>query len=405
MHGIKLQRHKYRPKKLLEIKDLYAVSRKLKADNKRIIFTLGTFDMLNPGHCRFLAEAKSLGDILVVGVTTNFSETSLKGADYPLVDQDIRAELVCFIKSVDYVIPVDEKNPYDVLLLLRPNIFFTSATSWESGIRTKHDRDIVKTFRGKITKLKDVPPYFTSASLAEHVANIRVIKILETYLTQKIKDFNLNPTEDLKPADFGLQLPSYKKSFDANKLILTQDLLATFRETFSVNKKKVVFVSGSYDLLHVGHARFIEQAGLLGDILVVGIPADSALRRIKGVGRPIISERSRAYVLGHLDPVDYVVIFESTTVYDTLATLKPDIFFTVDEEWNKGYKESPEYKLVTSYGGKVVRAPRQAPFLSSSVLIDKLAQKKVREIFSVCLDDPRINNLSSERTRLAKVSK
>jgi D-beta-D-heptose 7-phosphate kinase/D-beta-D-heptose 1-phosphate adenosyltransferase len=393
MNSLKLKRNRSRHKKILDIKELHKLATTLKKDNKKIVFTIGSF---------YLAEAKALGDILVVGVTTDFSDARTKGSGFPLIGQDVRAELISFLKSVDYVIPVDEKNPYDVLLLLQPDIFFTTAKSWETGLRDKRDKDILKTFGGKLVKRNVTGPYHSTSDLVDHVANIRVIKILENYLTQQLNGFHLNPETDLKPADYGSQTPKYKNAFDANVCIATFEQLAGIRKKLKAQKNKVVLVSGSYDLLHVGHARFIEQAGLLGDTLVVAIPSDKSMRALKGAGRPIISEQARAYVLSHLDPVDYVVIFNEYSVFDTLDRIKPDVFFTVEEEWNNGYKDSKEYKLVTSYGGKVVRAKRQAPHLSSSVIIDKLAQKKVRDIFRECMDDGRINELTFEKSVLVK---
>ncbi len=384
MRSVKLKSHKNRSKKLLGVKNLRPLSERLRKKNKTIVFTIGSFDLLNPGHCRYLAEAKALGDILVVGVSTDFSISSIKGEGYPLTNQDIRTELITYLKSVDYVINVDEKSPYDVLLLLRPDIFLTHAADWERGLRNGQDREVVGFYGGKVTKRRSHSPYFGTTALIDHIANIRVIKILEDYIKGRVQNFSLNPAEDLKPADFGLQHPKSKEAFDPKDLIVPPEDLKTFAQSLNRRRKKVVFVSGSYDLLHVGHARFIEQAGLLGDILVVGIPSDQALTRLKGVGRPIISEYSRAYTLGHLDPVDHIVIFDEDTVLSMLGTLKPDIFFTVEEDWNSGYKRSAEYKLLKGYGGKIVRAERQAPLMSSSVIINKLAQKKVQEIFREC---------------------
>ena len=140
----KQKNYNQRNAKLLEIKDLFSLSKKLKAKKKKIVFTIGTFDLINPGHCRFLAEAKACGDILVVGVSTDQSVKALKGVDYPLVNQDIRAEVVSFLKTVDYVIFVDEIAPHAILLLLQPDIFFTSDWDWNEGLRTKTDKDIIK---------------------------------------------------------------------------------------------------------------------------------------------------------------------------------------------------------------------------------------------------------------------
>src|SRR3989338_2078889 len=397
-HVNKQKNYDQRISKLLEIKDLFGLSKKLKAKNKKIVFTIGTFDLLNPGHCRFLAEAKACGDILVVGVSTDQSVKANKGSDYPLVNQEIRAEIVSFLKTVDYVIFADEIAPHAILLLLKPDIFFTSDWDWNSGLRTKTDKDIIKNFGGKMVVMNIDQPGYSTNVLVDHIANIRVTQIMNGYFKEKGTELNIDISNIFKPAEYGDQLPYFKNGFNSNELILDS---GEVRKVLSrTGKKKLVLVSGSYDLLHVGHPRFIEQAGLLGDVLVVAIPSDKSLRQLKGVGRPVISEKSRAYILGHLDPVDYVVVFDDTTVYSTLETIKPDVFFTVDESWNKGYKKSREYKLVKSYGGEVALTARQAPYLSASMLIDKLAQKKVKEIFSECMDEDRYIKIKEEKSRI-----
>lgn len=356
--------------------------------------------MLNPGHCRYLAEAKSFGDILVVGVSTDDSDKRLRGSLYPLVNSNIRTELVSFLKPVDYVTNVDEDHPHGVLAVLRPDIFFTSETAWDEGMRDSQELFVIQTYGGKLVKRKKHIPYVASRDLVEHVANIRVFQILEKYLKDKPFNIQIDPQKHLKPADYADQKPKFENAFNSNDLFIDYGRLEELGNNLRKKGKKIVFVSGSYDLLHVGHARFIEQAGVLGDILIVGIPSDISLRKLKGLGRPIITERSRAYILGHLDPVDYVTIFDDSSVLGVLEKLKPDVFFTVAEEWNNGYKKSREYKLVKSYGGKVVAMARQAPYLSSSTIIDRMAMIKVKEIFKECMDEEKYLNVLKEGSKL-----
>lgn len=399
MYKEKVKTNKTRFQKLLDLSELPPLAKKLKSQKKKIVFTIGSFNLLQPGQCRYLAEAKSNGDILVVGVTSDISER-IKGAEFPLISEDIRKELLAFLKVVDYIISVDERNPYDVLLLLQPDIFYTVEQSWDSGARTKSDKQICKMTGTKITVSPTYYPYYTTNDLVEHIANIRVIKILENYLKDRVDGFSLNPDKDLKPADFGLQTPTNKQAYDPKHQILDMQSLATLKKKH--NRAKICLVGGSFDLLHIGHARFIEQAALNGDILVVGIPSDAVIRYTKGVGRPIISEYSRAYTLCHLDPVDYVAIFDGGTVFNCIEVLQPDVFYTVDEDWNKAYKSSKEYKYVKKYGGEVVVGPRQAPLTSSSGIIDKLAQRKVKEIFRECMDEEKYQKILNELPKLRK---
>jgi D-beta-D-heptose 7-phosphate kinase/D-beta-D-heptose 1-phosphate adenosyltransferase len=148
--------------------------------------------------------------------------------------------------------------------------------------------------------------------------------------------------------------------------------------------KSICLVAGSWDLIHVGHARFITKAKSLADVLIVAAPSNKAVRTLKGYGRPIIDEKARAQMVSYLLAPDYVLIYPETTIYKTLQLLKPDYFFTVAEEWNQVAK-SPEAKLVASYGGLVVRSDRQSPFISASKIIDRVAGEKVKKLFEACL--------------------
>ncbi|MEK7595676.1 MAG: adenylyltransferase/cytidyltransferase family protein [Patescibacteria group bacterium] len=363
----KKQMYKNRGQKLISFRDIQALSEKLKKEGKNIVFTLGSFDLLNPGHCRYLAEAKAQGDILVVGVSSDASLKRTKGEDFSLVNEEVRAELISQLRIADYVTIVDEDRPHALLILLKPDVYFTSQGAWDDGTRDKYEEILVKSYGGIIIKRERHKPYFGTNSLAEHIANIRVIQTLESYLKDKIDGFILDPLKHLKPADFGKQIPVGRNAFNPRKRVLKFNKLAYFREAMKKKGLTVSFVAGSFDLLHVGHARFIEQAGLHADVLVVGLPSDTSLRLLKGIGRPVINEYARAYVLGHLEVVDHVVIFNDKTIYSTLESLKPDVFFTVEESWNN-FKESKEFKFVKSYGGKVVSAEFNTNFPTQPLL-------------------------------------
>lgn len=87
--------------------------------------------------------------------------------------------------------------------------------------------------------------------------------------------------------------------------------------------KKVVFANGCFDVLHVGHMRFLKGARAKGDVLVLGLNSDSSVRRLKGRGRPLVNETERAEIMSGFEFIDYVVIFRELTVDKTLKTLLP----------------------------------------------------------------------------------
>ena len=89
--------------------------------------------------------------------------------------------------------------------------------------------------------------------------------------------------------------------------------------------KKIIFTNGCFDILHVGHVKYLEEAKKLGDVLILGLNSDISVRRIKGKSRPINSQNDRAYLLASLESVDYVVIFNEDTPLDLITLIEPDI--------------------------------------------------------------------------------
>jgi len=119
-------------------------------------------------------------------------------------------------------------------------------------------------------------------------------------------------------------------------------------------KKKIVFTNGCFDILHAGHADYLNKAKSLGDILVVGINSDASVRRIKGEKRPILPQQMRAYLLDNLKPVDYVVIFEEDTPLELIKAIKPDVLVK-GADWDLERIVGADFVL--SYGGRVERIP------------------------------------------------
>jgi rfaE bifunctional protein nucleotidyltransferase chain/domain len=117
-------------------------------------------------------------------------------------------------------------------------------------------------------------------------------------------------------------------------------------------KKKIVFTNGCFDILHAGHADYLNRAKSLGDILVVGINSDASMRRIKGEKRPILPQQMRAYLLDSLKPVDYVVIFEEDTPLELIKAIKPDVLVK-GADWDLERIVGADFVL--SYGGRVER--------------------------------------------------
>ena len=114
--------------------------------------------------------------------------------------------------------------------------------------------------------------------------------------------------------------------------------------------KRVVFTNGVFDLLHVGHVRYLQQARELGDLLVIGLNSDSSTRAIKGESRPLVPEGERAELLLALRCVDAVVTFDEPTAGELLEILQPDIYVKGGDYADEGPPEAP---TVQAYGGEV----------------------------------------------------
>jgi rfaE bifunctional protein nucleotidyltransferase chain/domain len=113
--------------------------------------------------------------------------------------------------------------------------------------------------------------------------------------------------------------------------------------------RRIALANGVFDLLHVGHARYLQAAAVEADVLVVGVNDDESVRQLKGEGRPILPARERAELVAALRGVDYVVIFPGPTVGPLLRTLRPDVHckgtdYTIESV--------PERHVVAEYGGR-----------------------------------------------------
>ena len=133
--------------------------------------------------------------------------------------------------------------------------------------------------------------------------------------------------------------------------------------------KKIVFTNGAFDLLHAGHATYLEQARKLGDVLVVGLNTDASVRRYKGAKRPVVDEQNRARMLAALECVDFVTWFDEDEPKALIAELQPDVLVKA-EDWAH-YVSGRD--IVEACGGKVVLAP-MVKGLSTTALIEKIVK-------------------------------
>ncbi|HWR06368.1 D-glycero-beta-D-manno-heptose 1-phosphate adenylyltransferase [Sporomusa sp.] len=151
--------------------------------------------------------------------------------------------------------------------------------------------------------------------------------------------------------------------------IIERDEIGTLAKTLKEAGQTIVFTNGCFDILHVGHVRYLAGARALGDCLIVGLNSDNSVRSLKGEDRPINCQGDRAEILAGLSSVDYVVIFDEITAESVVAVVQPAIYakggdYTADQ--------LPESKVVATYGGKTTLVPL-VPGRSSSNIIRKLS--------------------------------
>jgi rfaE bifunctional protein nucleotidyltransferase chain/domain len=158
---------------------------------------------------------------------------------------------------------------------------------------------------------------------------------------------------------------------DSERIITLDELVRRVAE-YRLLGNRIVLANGCFDVLHVGHVRYLAGAKALADLLIVGVNSDEQVRRLKGAGRPVTGEHDRAEIVASLDFVDLVTIFREPTVETLLLAVKPDIHAKGTD-----YTEDtvPEREVVLSYGGRVaiVGDPKMH---STSEMIQRLADDR-----------------------------
>ncbi len=132
--------------------------------------------------------------------------------------------------------------------------------------------------------------------------------------------------------------------------IITKQEAIELSNKIKQDGKVLVFTNGCFDILHIGHVRYLKQSKACGDFLMIGLNSDSSVKRLKGETRPINNQNDRAELLSELNFVDYVVIFDENSPSNLLKEIKPDIFtkgadYTLDT--------LPEKDAVKEYNGKI----------------------------------------------------
>ena len=151
--------------KILDCEMLLRERERLRREGRRLVFTNGCFDLLHPGHVRYLKQARALGDALVVALNSDSSVRALKGERRPILNQDERAEIIAALESVDYVVVFNDETPRDLIAALLPDVLVKGG-DWK--IDQIVGRDEVEAAGGRVLSL----PYVEGASTTDIIGRI-----------------------------------------------------------------------------------------------------------------------------------------------------------------------------------------------------------------------------------------
>ncbi len=133
-------------------------------------------------------------------------------------------------------------------------------------------------------------------------------------------------------------------------LLVKQEELQDLLDNLKSQNKTIVTTNGCFDILHVGHVRYLKKAKSFGDVLIIALNSDKSIKSIKGPDRPINNENDRAEILNSLYFVDYVVLFDEDSPMDLLAKIKPDVH-TKGADYT--VETLPESKVIMDNGGRI----------------------------------------------------
>lgn len=155
--------------------------------------------------------------------------------------------------------------------------------------------------------------------------------------------------------------------------ILDRQILKEKLDALRKDGKKIAFTNGCFDILHVGHVRYLREAKKTADVLVLALNSDSSVRSIKGEKRPLVGEEERAEILAALEFIDFVTIFKELTPQELIVYLKPDVLIK-GGDW-------PEDKVVgrddvKKWGGRVVLIPEVKGKSTTNIV------EKIKEVYN-----------------------
>jgi len=168
-------------------------------------------------------------------------------------------------------------------------------------------------------------------------------------------------------------LSKVEKTTSLRAKLVPRDEILELGEFLRKRSLEISFTTGVFDMIHIGHARYMQLARSLGDVLVVGLNSDDSVHALKGPDRPILNEERRAEMLSFLSFVDYITIYPESTGAEVIRLLKPNKYLCVEGSWDGDIATKDEVVAIAENGGQVYYTPRQSPTLSTTTIISQIS--------------------------------
>lgn len=174
-------------KRLISPAQIALVGDQLRAKKKKIVYTAGAWDMLHVGQVRYLHEARKLGDVLIVGVSSNHTVSHLKGPNRPILDELIRAEMLSCLKFVDLVTIVPQPSNQPTLDHLKPDIYVTVKESWNEGYQQSPEYQTVIGYGGQVVLVDRQSPFISTTQILKKTVSAQLSEVMQDYLNSPTK--------------------------------------------------------------------------------------------------------------------------------------------------------------------------------------------------------------------------
>lgn len=243
---------------------------------------------------------------------------------------------------------INKGNLQEAIVKLKNDYSLTKSiiTLSENGIAVFDDK-----FRTHPTQAKDI--FDVTGAGDTVIAAIATKLACDENIDEAVKFANL--AAGIVVAKIGSATATLEEIYHKHSKIVEFNKITYICQNLKKQNKKIVFTNGCFDILHLGHIKYLEEAKKLGDILIIGVNTDDSVRRLKGISRPINPEFDRSYLLSALETVDFIVLFDDDTPLDLIKNVRPEVLVKGADYKGKtvvGSEIAEQTKLIELIDGK-----------------------------------------------------